>query len=121
MYPQLIDPTALYGEGFDWPLNVSSLVLENSHIVKTGKGVLVGFTALNTAVAGQFIQVFDRSTLPLDGAVPDFVIDIGASTSRAVNWIPGRTFHTGCFICNSSTAATKTIGSANCFFDVQYI
>ena len=32
----------------------------------------------------------------------------------------GREFESGLVICNSSTDATKTIGSADTFFDVQY-
>lgn len=120
-WTQQLDPSALEGEGEDWPLNVSSPGLEASRIVKTGKGILFGFTVLNTNAAARFIQIFDRSSLPSDGAVPDFVISVAASSSGGVNWIPGRTFHTGCFICNSTTAATKTIGSADSFFDVQYV
>lgn len=120
-WTQQLDPAALIGEGEDWPLNVSSAKLEASRIVKTSKGILFGFTVLNTNAASRFIQVFDASSLPADGAVPDLVISVAASSSTGVNWIPGRTFHTGCFLCNSTTAATKTLGSADSFFDVQYL
>jgi hypothetical protein len=38
----------------------------------------------------------------------------------ALSWTAGRLFANGITVCNSSTAVTKTIGSANCLFDITY-
>jgi hypothetical protein len=104
------------------PLNSTSLVLESSRLVKAGAGILYGIGGVNTKAAAQFVQVFDSLTLPADGAVPAFVMTVAASSNISVFWGDvGRFFQAGIFVCNSSTAATKTIGSADCFFDCQYI
>ena len=43
-------------------------------------------------------------------------------TAKGVAFTPGgRWFTIGCIVCNSSTQGSKTIGSADCLFDVQYI
>jgi len=37
-----------------------------------------------------------------------------------LSWLAGRLFANGITVCNSSTAVTKTIGSADCLFDITY-
>lgn len=103
------------------PLNIHSNGLSASLIVKTGQALLYGFTVLNTNASAQFIQVFDATSVPADGAVPAVVFTVAGSGDKGVSWIPGRTFQQGIVICNSSTAATKTVGSADCFFDAQFV
>ena len=103
------------------PLNNASPRLEASRVIKTGPGILYGFTVTNTKAAIQFVQVFDAATLPADGAVPIIAKSLPASDAVGFNWLPGRTFLTGIVICNSSTQGTKTIGSADCLFDAQYL
>lgn len=103
------------------PLNTHSIAYATSLIVKSGPGILFGFTVYSSRTTAQFIQVFDSSTLPADGAIPELVIAIPASSDRELNWIPGRTFRVGIVLVNSSTGATKTIGSADCFFDAQFL
>ena len=113
---------AVFGETMTAvPLNVHSQSLSNSIFVKSGQGALVGFTVYSNRASSQFIQVFNASALPADGAIPDCVFTVAATANLPVQWIPWRFFHVGCVLCNSSTAATKTIGSADCYFDVQYI
>lgn len=104
------------------PLNSASSVLENSRVVKAGPGTLFGFTVYNNKGAAQFIQWFDSQTVPANGAVPQGVISVATIASQGVAWvIPGRFFAAGIILANSSTAATLTAGSADCFFDAQYI
>lgn len=120
MWPVL--PQEITGEDQSpLPLNVHSNALANSIFVKSGQGALVGFTIDNSKAGSQFIQVFDLTSLPADGAIPDCVFRVAATSTLPIQWLPWRVFRVGCVICNSSTEATKTIGSADCFFDVQYI
>lgn len=103
------------------PLNNHSIAYEASRIIKTGPGVLFGFTVYSSRTSSQFIQLFDSNTLPADAAIPAWVVTIAATADREFAWIPPRTFGTGIVICNSSTGPTKTIGSADCYFDAQFL
>lgn len=101
--------------------NVHSNAYENLHAVKFGKGTLYGFTAYSSNASSQFIQVFDNSKAPATGDVPAVVFPVPATDFRAVEWIHGRPFLTGCFLANSTTGPTYTAGAADTFFDVQFI
>jgi hypothetical protein len=82
----------------------------------------MGFSVSNTKTGSQFVQVFDSSTLPADGAIPLISIDIATATAKTLSFTPGgRWFTRGCVVCNSSTQGSKTLGSADCLFDAQYI
>lgn len=105
-----------------WPLNATSFALVSSLVVKAGAGTLYGIGGFSNKGVAQFIQVFDSGTLPADGATPDFVFSVGATSNIGVFWGDvGRSFTRGIVVCNSSTAATKTIAAADCFFDCQYL
>lgn len=92
-----------------------------SSIVIPGQVLLYGFTASSTNVAAQFVQLFDAQTLPADGAVPVTFLAVATNAqARGYYGKAGRRFTGGIVLCNSSTAGTKTIGSADCLFDVQY-
>ena len=53
--------------------------------------------------------------------MPIFPLPVATKTQVSAYYGPmGRVFHQGLVLCNSSTDTTKTIGSADCFFDVQY-
>jgi hypothetical protein len=103
------------------PLNNASRALTASVVVKTGPGILYGFTVTNTAASAQYVLAFDAASLPADGAIPLFAKSLPANDAVGFNWLPGRTFLTGIVLCNSSTNTSKTIGSANCLFDVQFV
>ncbi len=81
--------------------------------------ILLGFTIYNSGAA-QFIQLHDATTLPADTSVPVLPLPIGAAGILPAWWgTEGRYFPHGLVICNSSTVVTKTIGAADCWFDVQ--
>jgi hypothetical protein len=102
------------------PSNKRSSVLANS-IAVSGAHELYGFTVNNTKGSAQFILVFDQLTVPGNGAVPDVSFTVPASSDKGVVWLPARRMDRGIVICNSSTADSLTAGSADCFFDVQYL
>lgn len=102
------------------PLNAYTNAKQASFIVP-GNLLVYGWTVYNTKAANQFLNVFAASALPADGAVPLFSWVLAANSGITFSWAPnGRRFHAGLVLCNSSTDATKTIGAADCFFDVQY-
>jgi hypothetical protein len=103
------------------PLNSRSVAYESARRVKSGAGVLFGFTVYNSNANAQFVQVFDSQTLPANGAAPEVFFRVPATADKELLWIPGRTFTQGCWICNSSTGPTKTLGAADCYFDAQYV
>ena len=116
-------PYALTGEDYEGlPTNASSVVLANSLTVKSGQGRLYGFSVYNSKGSTQFILVFDATSLPAEGATAVAVFPVATLTTVGVSYEwPGRWFRQGIILCNSSTEPTKTIGSADCFFDAQYV
>jgi len=107
-------------DDYPGPLNFNQGALRSS-IVVPGRIVVYGFTVYNTKASAQYFNVFDASTLPADTAVPLFSFPLAANNGVGFGWQPnGRQFQTGLVLCNSSTDATKTIGAADCFFDVQF-
>lgn len=69
--------------------------------------------------AAQFIQLADAIALPANATVPLLNIAVGAASNFTIDFgSVGLDFQNGVSICNSSTAPTKTIGSANCQFFV---
>ena len=105
-----------------YPLSVHSLALEQFHVVTSGPSRLFGFQVYSNNASSQFIQLFDQSSGTIaSGAIPVAVFTVGgkANLPIAYPW-PGRWFNQGIVIGNSSTAATATAGSADCYFDVQY-
>lgn len=100
----------------------SSTALEASHVIKASAGRLYSLVITNTKAASQFIQIHNTSSVPADTAVPvySFYVPAASSVSIAAEDL-GDYFSTGISVCNSSTAATKTIGSADCFFTARYL
>lgn len=91
-----------------------------SLVVSSNPARLCGLTGYNAKASAQFIQIHDAASLPADTAVPAVVFEVAASSKFAIDYGTNpREFATGIIVCNSSTQATKTIGSADCWFDVQ--
>lgn len=101
---------------------ITSAAYETSHVVKASPGVLYGLAGYNSLASAQFVQIHDATALPADTAVPAFILTVGASSNFSVDFgVYGRTFVNGIVVCNSTTGPTKTIGAANCWFDVRYV
>ena len=101
-------------------INRTTTAYAASLVASANPALLCGLTGYNAKTSTQFIQIHDAATLPADTAVPKVVFEVGASSKFALDYnLNPREFATGIIICNSSTGATKTIGSADCWFDVQ--
>ena len=121
--PETREQFLVAGElGYLIPLNISSVVYVNALVAKSGEGVCYGFSGYNSKASAQFIQVFDANAVPADTAVPVTILSVPATANFSVDYgWRGRVFRAGIVVCNSSTGPTKTIGSADCWFDVQYV
>ena len=99
----------------------SSRAYEASRIVKTTAGSMLKLSGYNSGAA-QFVQVHNAASLPADTAIPiitraiaatdNFDFDIGGQF--------GVDLSLGIVVCNSSTGPDKTIGGADCWFNVAY-
>lgn len=71
--------------------------------------------------AAQWIQVHDAAALPADTAVPISIIYAESNDNFFISYPNGKDFANGIVACNSSTGPTKTIGAADCWFEIDYI
>ena len=103
------------------PDNKTPVAYVASLVIKANPGYLHGLTGYNSKTSTQFIQLHDATSLPAESSVPVVVFTVPASSSFSLDYgDEGRYFEVGIVICNSSTGPTKTIGSADCWFDAQY-
>ena len=102
--------------------NVAQAALSSGTMVVVGAAKVYGLTINNTKASAQFIQLHNVSATPADAAVPVWCGTIPASTSQVIDFgFHGMDFSLGVYVCNSSTSATKTIGSADCQFFVRSV
>lgn len=102
--------------------NKTTTAYAASLVIADRESTLYGLTGYNSKLTSQFIQIHDSATLPSDGVAPVIVITVPASYNFSFDFGHyGRTFSNGIVICNSSTAPTKTIGSADIWVDAQVI
>lgn len=100
----------------------TSTAYEASRVIKSSPGVLHSITGFNSKGTLQYIQLFNATSLPANGTVPTVMFMVNAFSNFSYSFDnSGRFFSSGIIICNSSTGPTKTIGSADCWFDVLYI
>jgi hypothetical protein len=103
------------------PLPYYSARLEKSAQVKTGPGLFYTVTMTNTNAAARYLQVFDFAGVPADGTIPLLSRSIPIGDSLTLQWNNGHPFSQGLFVCNSTTAASKTLGAADSIFDVTFV
>ncbi len=115
---QILTPSS-----YQWatPTNSTSAAYVASQVAKAAPGTLYGMSGYNSLASAQFIQLHDAASLPADTAVPAVVISVPASSNFSIDFgTYGRRFTTGIVVSNSTTGPTKTIGAANCWFDLRF-
>lgn len=102
-------------------LSTDTTVNATSLVIKGSPGILQGIVGHNAKTSSQFIQIHDAASLPANGATPKIKIKVEASSNFTIDLSErGRWFSVGIVVCNSSTLATLTIGSADCQFSALY-
>lgn len=102
-------------------LRASSTAYAASLVVKASAGTLLSIIGYNSKVTSQFIQVHNTTSVPADAVAPILTILVPATTNFSFDVpLSGIPCTTGIVVCNSSTGATKTIGSADCYFTAVY-
>lgn len=102
--------------------SAATTALAASLVVKASAGRLLQLTGVNTKTSAQYIQVFNATSAPADGTAPILLAYVPAGGNFSFDFgAIGRYFSTGITVTNSSTAATKTIGSSDCWFNAEYL
>ncbi len=103
------------------PVSATTTVYATSLICKASPGTCYGISGYNSKASTQFIQLHDSATLPADTAVPAVIITVPATSNFSIDFgVYGRRCLNGITLSNSSTGPTKTIGSADCWFDARF-
>jgi len=103
------------------PSIASSTALAASLVVKASAGSLFTAAIYNGNVGTQYIQVHNAASLPANATVPLFTFAMATGTTQILDFnLLGLTCSTGIVLCNSSTAATKTIGANDTWFTASY-
>ena len=96
---------------------VASNAAAASLVIKASAGTLMSLVGYNGNASAQFIQVHNTTTVVADTAVPIYSFTVPATSNFSLDVpVSGSPFTTGIMACNSSTQATKTIGSSDCWF-----
>lgn len=99
----------------------ASTALASSLVVKASAGRLYLLTITNTKASAQYIQIHDTAAVPANGEVPVYSFYVPATTTVSFDATAfGDYFGTGITVVNSSTVATKTLGSADVWFTALY-
>lgn len=93
-----------------------------SGVIKASAGKLYGVTLTSDNAAMQYVMFFNSTTVPVDTTAPLFAVCVPADSTIQLDFSNmGKYFSTGIAWSNSSTFATKTIGSADCSVEARYL
>ena len=103
------------------PSEAHTSALAASLVVKASAGTLLSVMGYNNSSAVQYVQIHNAASVPADSAVPIIAFAV-QPTDNFVYSVDdlGQAFSIGIVVCNSLTLTTKTLGSANCWFNVRY-
>jgi hypothetical protein len=103
------------------PTNATSAAYEASRVVKASAGTLWGLSGYNNKSTGQFLQIHNSTTLPADGVRrPCCCTCSRKARSPSTSARAGAPSPPASWCATAAPAPTKTIGAADCWFDVQF-
>jgi hypothetical protein len=103
-------------------INATTAAYAASLVISAVGVTVYGLSGYNSKASAQFIQLHDADSLPANTAIPKVIVTVPATSNFSIDFgVHGRQFQSGCVACNSSTGPTKTLGSDDCWIDVQYI
>jgi hypothetical protein len=101
--------------------SVDAVTYAASGVIKASAGTLLGVMGFNSNASGQFIQIYNSATIPIDTTVPILTVFVPGTSNFSIDFSPlGKLFSIGISWSNSSTGPTKTIGASDCWINVQY-
>lgn len=102
-----------------------SSALESYRQVKASSGTLFTLSGYNSGPS-QWIQLHNVAATPANGVAPVLTLAVPAQSSFMFEWAKGIPCGNGIFVCNSydangpTAAATKVIGSNDCYFTATF-
>lgn len=114
---------AASGSGSTNALTLSaSTAAEASRVIKASSGRLQWINVTTSRTSDQYFQIFNSATVPADATAPIYVFKLPADSTVYIDFSSiGSYFSTGISVSNSTTMATKTIGSADCYITAEYV
>jgi hypothetical protein len=97
---------------------ISSANLEPSNILCPRPAALVSLSGY-AAGSAVFIQIFDSSTIPDEGASPIIQRKVAEDSDFLIEPEAPILFSNGIVVCSSTTSFTKTLAGSSCFFSAQ--
>lgn len=105
-----------------WAATNYSALAAASGVIKVSAGKLLKVTLTNDNAAARYLQFFNLTAVPADATVPLFAVKLNIGETIELHWEPfGKYFTTGICWCNSTTGATKTIGTADSYVEATYL
>lgn len=90
--------------------------------VKASAGKVFALRVYNNKASAQWIQIHQAASAPADATVPFLSFPIAATSNINIDFgVYGIYCTTGIYVCNSTTGPTKTLGAADCLFNVQFM
>ena len=97
----------------------SSSALEAEAVASTGRCYIDEVICTNTGASTVYLQVFDSATAVANGTAQELTVAVPAGATVSWDGEAEDSFGAGCYVCISTTAATKTLGAAEAVFTVR--
>jgi hypothetical protein len=95
----------------------NSAALEAGAQIKATPGMLHSLVAVNTGSSDRYVQVHNAASAPADTAVP--MLSLPVEAGKTISFVMPTALDTGIYVCLSTTAGEKTLGSAEALFFAQ--